>query len=163
MGAAVAIISAVGSLASTGYSIYAANRAAKENKAATQLEQAQRENAVQREKVKAIRLQRIERARAANIAAQTGVLTPGTSATGGIDSTTSQLASNLGFTNEQLGLSRLEAYHLGKAGSFNAQSNLFGSISNVFGTVYSQSGGLGQLFRTNQTQQPRPFSPILAA
>ena len=111
-------------------SISASNRAMKHLKESGRLKVRQQEAQVSRERRGAVRRGLIARARAANVAATTGMAD--TSAfLGGSGALSSQLGANLGYGGMMSGLSQDITRLSGKAAQAQGQAQLFGQIANL--------------------------------
>ena len=147
MGIETAIIAAIGALASTAFSVYSGIKSSQAQKKSLTYQQAIANNEAQRDRVRAIREGRIQRANALNIAEQVGAGLDSSAVPGGINSVNTRVASNLGFSSSQQGLSNLATEANKSAVTWSSIANTFSAVSNVFGSVYSMTPGVGSLFQ----------------
>lgn len=153
MGFAVAVVSAVATIASTGFSIYSQSRANQNQESAQKAQQEQQELAAQRERVRAIRQTRIQRAAAVNAASQVGA--QDSSSFDALGSLTTQLGSNLGYSTQQEALSGFASSRLQRAANFNERAAVFNGVTNLSNFVFNQVGGLNTLMNSTSTaRQP---------
>lgn len=123
-------------------SMSASNRAMKAQKQATQVQIRQQEAQASRERRGSVRRGLIARARAANVAATTGMAD--TSAfLGGSGSLSSQVGSNLGYGGMMSGLSQDITRLSGKAAQAQGQAQLFGQIANL-AMPFADFGAVGE-------------------
>lgn len=123
--AVAAVVGAGAAVAGTVISARAQSRAAK-------IQKQQRNLAANRRRRDAVRRARIARGNVINTAALTG--TVGSSgAAGAVGSISSQLASNLSFLDESVGLGNALADQQGKAATFGAISKIGLNLFNIAG------------------------------
>ena len=153
--AGVGIVGTGVAVAGTVASVNASNRAMSAQKQATQVQIRQQEAQASRERRGAVRRGLIARARAANVAATTGMAD--TSAfLGGSGALSSQLGANLGYGGMMSGLSRDITRLSGLASRAEGQAQLYGQIANLgmqfadFGSTVKAIKGFGSQGRANR-------------
>ena len=114
----------------TAFSVQASAKAARAHKEATKVKIKQQEAQTSRERRGALRRGLIARARAANVAATTGMAD--TSAfLGGSGALSSQLGANLGYGGMMSGLSQDITRLSGKAKQAEGQAQMWGQVANL--------------------------------
>jgi len=133
-------------------SMSASNRAMKALKESSRVQIRQQEAQASRERRGAVRRGLIARARAANVAATTGMAE--TSAfLGGSGSLSSQVGANIGYSGMMSGLSQDITRLSGKAAQAQGQAQLFGQIANLampFADFGAALKGFGSQGRANK-------------
>ena len=153
--AGTALIATGTAIYGTAASVSASNRAMSAQKQATQVQIKQQEAQASRERRGAVRRGLIARARAANVAATTGMAD--TSAfLGGSGALSSQVGANLGYGGMMSGLSQDITRLSGLASRAEGQAQLYGQIANLgmqfadFGSTIKGIQGFGSQGRANR-------------
>ena len=146
----------------TAASISASNRAMSAQKQATQVQIKQQQAQVSRERRGAVRRGLIARARAANVAATTGMRD--TSAVlGGLGSLSSQLGANLGYGSMMSCLSQQLTGLSGLAAQAQGQAQLFGQVASLgfqFGGAEGIMQGMSNInTRLKANRAASPYGP----
>lgn len=149
MGPAAAPIMAAATVIGTAYSIYQGRQAQKsqEEAAEAQKQQATVEQNManlkaEKQKQQQIRTARTERAEVLNLGATRGV--QGSSGVaGGMSSIQSQAGANLGYMNQQQGMSNSASLWGMRSADAQSRANKYQSSSQMWGQVGSAAGQLG--------------------
>lgn len=140
------------SIYGTAASISASNRAMKALKESSRVQIRQQEAQATRARRSAVRRGLIARARAANVAATTGMRD--TSAVlGGLGSLSSQLGANLGYGSMMSGLSQQLTGLSGLAAQAQGQAQLFGQIANL-AMPFADFNDMNTRMRANRAASP---------
>lgn len=147
---AIAVVAAVTAVVSTGYSIYAGERANSQAKKAQKAEVARNNLASARERRDAIKAARAAQANAAQSAETQGV-SMSSAALGGQGSIASQLSGNLSFLDQYKFFSDQASAALGSAATFRARAQTADSIAAIGATVYNNSDRIQNFFQRPAT------------
>lgn len=143
----MAVVAAVAAVVGAGAAIAGTIISARAQAKAAGIQKQQRNLEANRRRRQSVREARLARGRVINTAALTG--TSGSSGeAGATGSISSQLASNLSFLDEQVGLGNALAEQQGKAATF-------GSISKIGLSLFNLAGGSAQV--ANIITPPAPF------
>lgn len=135
---AVPFILAATAVVSTGYSIYAGERQAKENKKAVEAQRRGDQLAQARQKRDAIRAARGQAAAVAQ-ASETQGVSGSSAALGGQASIGSQLSSNLSFLDQSSKINDQASQALGNAQQWGHRANTASSVANLAVTGLAHS------------------------
>lgn len=135
---AVPFILAATAVVSTGYSIYAGERQAKENKKAVEAQRRGAQLAQAREKRDAIRAARGQAAAVAQ-ASETQGVSGSSAALGGQASIGSQLSSNLSFLDQSSKINDQASQALGNAQAWGTRSNSAAAVAGLAVTATAHS------------------------
>jgi hypothetical protein len=126
----------------TAFSVQASAKAARAHKEATKVQIRQQQAQVSRERRGTVRRGLIARARAANVAATTGMAE--TSAfLGGSGAMSSQVGANLGYGGMMSGLSQDITRLSGKAAQAQGQAQMWGQVASL-GMQFADFGAVGE-------------------
>jgi len=157
--AGTALIATGTAIYGTAASVSASNRAMSAQKQATQVQIKQQEAQASRERRGAVRRGLIARARAANVAATTGMAD--TSAfLGGSGALSSQVGANLGYGGMMSGLSQDITRLSGLASRAEGQAQLYGQIANL-GMQFADFGAVANNINTRikANRAASPYGP----
>lgn len=147
---AIPIIAAVATVAATGYSIYAGERANSQNKKARQAEVARNNLAAARQRRDAIKDARRASADAVQ-ASETQGVSMSSSAVGGQASIASQLSGNLSFLDQYKFFSDQASAALGSAATFRARAQTADSIAAIGVAAFNNSDRIQNFFQRPAT------------
>jgi hypothetical protein len=142
--AAIPIIAATAAVVGTGYSIYAGQKAASQQKKAFAAQQQQANLQEARQRRDAIRASRLAYAQA-QAAGETQNTSGSSSSEGGRSSIVSQLSDNLSFLDQYGVLTDQAQTALGKANSYAASSKMGAGIADLGMTIFSNAPKLQEL------------------
>lgn len=152
-GAEIALFAAAGaSVVGTVGSAVSSQRQASEQKDASKRQQQMAELENTRRIRQQIREQRMAAGQIANLGATTGTA-QSTGVAGGIASTQSQLAGNVGFFNQMSGLQQEVASAQVNAAEAGAQGAQFAALGNLGSTIFGGVQGYKTLFGGNTSGQ----------
>jgi len=157
--AGVGIVGTGVAVAGTVASVSASNRAMSAQKQATQVQIKQQEAQASRERRGAVRRGLIARARAANVAATTGMAD--TSAfLGGSGALSSQVGANLGYGGMMSGLSQDITRLSGLASRAEGQAQMWGQVANL-GMQFADFGAVANNINTRikANRAASPYGP----